>query len=74
MVENHICPHPVQQFIKALCGKALKESIRFTFASDAIDDFCAIQVCIHHFVHGIDIILPVTVNGNGNITLVLRFH
>ena len=66
--------HGIEQLIEALCRNALEEGVCITGCAHAVDNLTAVEIGIHHAVHGIDIVLPVTVNGNGDITAVHAFH
>ena len=74
MIEHHLSPQPVHQFIKALRGKALEKGIGVPFAPQAIYHFTAVQILFYHLIHGVDVVLTVTVYGNGDVAPVLCFH
>ena len=75
MVVNNLGPHGVQQLVETFCRKALEEGIRIALGTHAVHNFAAIvHIGIYHGVHGVDIVLTVAVNGDGDIALVLGFH
>ena len=74
MVIHHLGPHHGQELIEALGGGPLEEGIRLPAGTDAVDQLTAVMVGIHHGVHGVDVILPVAVDGDGDVALVLGLH
>ena len=74
MVEYTFDTHPLHHLIKVFCGKAFEKCVRITVITYTIDHFVSLLIQLNHLIHRIYIILSVTVNGNGNITAILRFH
>ena len=74
MVENNLGPHPVHELIEALSGETLEEGVGVPLAAHAVDHLAAVQISIHHFIHGVDVVLAVTINGDGDVAAVLGFH
>ena len=74
MVIHRFHAHRIQQLVVALGGKPFEEGIGIPFTSDTVDNLAAVQIGIHHGVHGADVILSVAVNGNGDIAFILGLH
>ena len=74
MIINYFNPHFIQQFIETLCGKPFEKGICRSFTPHPINNLITCQILVHHLVHRIDIILPITIDGNGDITEILGFH
>ena len=56
--------------IKALGGEPLKEGIGVPAAAHAVDHLGTVQIFLHHLVHGVDVILTIAVNGDGDVAVV----
>ena len=74
MVIYHFRSHGRQYFIKTLRRKTFKKAVRFPAGTHPVDDIIAVEIGIDHLIHGVDVILPVTINGNGDIATVFRLH
>ena len=74
MIEHYLSSHPVHELIESLRGKTFEKSVRIPLAADTIDNLASIRIGIHHIIHRVDVILSVTINGNRDITYILRFH
>ena len=74
MVIDHLGPHHGQELVKALGGGPLEEGVRLPAGADAVDHLTAVMVGIHHGVHGVDVVLAVTVDGDGDVALILGLH
>ena len=74
MVIDHLGPHHGQELVEALGSGPFEEGVRLPTGADAVDHLAAVMVGIHHGVHGVDVILPVTVDGDGDVALVLGLH
>ena len=74
MVEYDLGPHGVQQLIEAFGGKALEKGVGVPFAAHTVHNIAAVTVGVHHAVHGVDIVLTVTVDGDGDVAAALGLH
>ncbi len=62
--------------IEPLGGEPLEEGVGIPAAAHTVDHLGTVQIFLHHFVHGVDVILSVAVDGNGDIAAaaVQRLH
>ena len=74
MVEHDLGAHRIQKLIEALRSKALEKRICLPLAADPVNDLISLQIPIYHFIHGVDIILAITVDGDRHITNIFRLH
>ena len=74
MVVHHLRAHHVQQAVEALGGGALEEGVRLPAGAHAVDNFAPVQIGVHHIVHGVDVVLPVAVDADGDVALVHGLH
>ena len=76
MVEHDVRTQSVHHVIKALGGEPLEEGVRIAAATHTVDYLGTVQILFYHLVHGVDVILTITVDGNGNIAgaAVQRLH
>ena len=74
VVEDNFGPECLHQPVEALRGRALEEGILIPPGADAVDDFRAFQVFLHHPVHRVDVVLAVAVDGDRDIAAVLCLH
>ena len=74
MVEHHLRAHPVHDLVKALGGEALEEGVGVALGTHAIHDLAALPVLLHHLVHGVDVVLAVAVDADGDVAFVLHGH
>ena len=74
MVINHFRTHPVQEFVVALRSVALEECICIPAGTHTVNDVAPVEISVYHLIHGVQIILPVTVNTDGDVAAVFRFH
>ena len=74
MVVHDLGPHGRQQLIKALCGKALEEGIGLPARADPVYHLIALQIPLDHLVHGVQVVLAVTVDRDGDVAAVLGLH
>ena len=71
MIKDHLSPHGIQKLIEAFCCKSFKKCIPFPAAPDSVDNFASLCIFVHHLFHCSDIILSVTINGNGDVAFIL---
>ena len=74
MVKHNLHAHGVQEPVEAFGGEAFEKSIGLSGGTHTVDNLVACVVLTHHLVHGVDVILSVAVDGNGDVTAVKRFH
>ena len=74
VVVDHLCAHPVHKAIEALGCRALEPGITVPVGAHTVHHLAAVQIGLEHLIHGIDVILPVAVNGDGDITAILCLH
>ena len=74
MVKDNLRAHGVEDFIKALRGKAFKKCVGLALAAHAVHDVAAVAVGVHHGVHRVDVVLPVAVDGNRNVAAAFGLH
>ena len=74
MVVHDLRPHCREQLIEALGSETLEEAVRLPARAHAVDDVIALQILLHHLIHGVDVVLPVTVDGDGDVAAVLCLH
>ena len=76
MVEHDVRPHGVHKMVESLGGKTLKKGVGVSAAADAVHHLGTIQILFDHLVHGVDVVLPIAVDGDGNIAAaaVQRLH
>ena len=74
MVIHDLRAHHRQEFIKALCGGALKKRIGLARGSDAVDDLAAVVIRPHHLVHRVYVVLTVAVYRDAYIAHILCLH
>ena len=62
--------------VEALGGEPLEEGVGVAAAAHAVYHLGTVQILLHHLIHGVDVILPVAVDGNGDIAAaaVQRLH
>ena len=62
--------------VKALGGEALEEGVCIAAAAHAVDHLGTVQILFNHLVHGVDVVLAVAVDGDGDIAAaaVQGFH
>ena len=76
MIEHDIRAQGVHHMIKALGGEPLEEGVGVPAAAHAVHHLSTVQIFFHHLVHGVDIVLTIAVDGDGNIAAVAvqRLH
>ena len=74
VVVDDLRAHHCKELIEALRGEALEEGVCLAAGAHAVDDLAAIEISIDHRVHRVYVVLPVAVNGDRDIALVLRLH
>ena len=74
VVIDDLRAHHRKELIEALRGEALEEGVCLAAGAHAVDDLTAIEISIDHRVHRVYVVLPVAVNGDRDIALVLRLH
>ncbi len=74
MIENNFRAEPFQAVIKTFRRNSFKSRIGLPFLPYSVYDLTAVIICVDHRVHGVDIILTVTVNADCNIRIPLRLH
>ena len=75
MIVDHLGPHGVEQLVKALGGEALEKGVGVPLVAHAVHHLAVVvAVGIHHGVHGVDVILAVAVDGDGDVAFVPRLH
>ena len=74
MVVNDLRPEQRKKFVKTLGGKPFEKGIRLSGGAHAVYNFTAVKICIHHRIHGIDVILAICIDGNCYIAQVSCFH
>ena len=76
VVEHDICAQGVHHMIKALGGEPLEEGVSVPAAAHTVHHLGTVQILFHHLVHGVDIVLTVAVDGDGDIAAVAvqRLH
>lgn len=67
MIEDYVGAEKLHEFIIAFGGEALHEFVGASFVAHAVNDFAAAVIFFYHFVHGVDIVLKVGINGNRGI-------
>ena len=76
VVEDDVGPQGVHQVIESLGGKALEKCVCVPAAPHAVYHLGTLQILAHHFIHGVDVVLAVAVDGDGDIAAaaVQGFH
>ena len=74
VVVHHLGPHGVEQLVEPFGGEPLEKGVAGAAAAHAVDDLAAVPVGVHHPVHGVDVVLAVAVDGDGDVAAVLGFH
>ena len=74
MIVYNLRTHHVDQFVETLCGMSLEKTVRIPVAANSVNHLCTVLESLYHLIDGIDIILPVTVHGDCNVTVILHFH
>ena len=74
VIVDDLCPHIIHQFIEALRRHPLEPGVRVPAGTHAVDDLTAVQVLAHHLVHGVDVILAVTVDRDRDVAVLLGLH
>ena len=74
MVKDNLGAHRVQQLVEALRRKALEKGVGLALAAHAVHNITAVAVGVHHAVHCVDIVLPIAVDGNGDVATALSLH
>ena len=74
VIKHNLRAHCAEQLVEAFRREALEERVGITLGAHAVDDFAAVKVRIHHRVHGVDIVLPVAVDADGDVAAVFRLH
>ena len=67
VVEDDVGPQRVHQVVEALGGEPLEEGVGVPAAAHAVHHLRAVQILLHHLVHGVDVVLPVAVDGDGDV-------
>ena len=62
MAKDDLSAHELKKMEKTLRREALEECIGISLGANAIDNFAIIMICVHHRIHGIDIILSIAIN------------
>ena len=62
--------------IKALGGEPLEEGVGVPAAAHTVHHLGTVQILFHHLVHGVDVVLTVAVDGDGDVAAVAvqRLH
>ena len=76
VVEDDVGPQGVHQVIESLGSKALEKCVCVPAAPHAVYHLGTLQILAHHFIHGVDVVLAVAVDGDGDIAAaaVQGFH
>ena len=76
MVEHDICAQRVHDVVEAFGGEALEEGVGVPAAAHAVHHLGTVQILAHHLVHGVDVILTIAVDGDGDVAgaAVQGFH
>ena len=70
MVEHDIRAKGIHQVVEALGSEPLEEGVGIPAAAHAVDHLGTVQIFLHHLVHGVDVILTIAVNGDGDVAVV----
>ena len=70
VVEHDIRAKGIHQVVEALGGEPLEEGVGVPAAAHAVDHLGTVQIFLHHLVHGVDVILTITVDGDGDVAVV----
>ena len=74
MVVHRFGAHAGKQLVERLSAAALERGIGLAARTDAVDHLGACAVGLDHLVHGVDVILAVAVDADGDIALPAHFH
>ena len=76
VVEYDVCAQRVHHMVEALGGEPLEEGVGVPAAAHAVDYLGAVQILFDHLVHGVDVVLTVAVDGDGDVAAaaVERLH
>ena len=74
VVIYHLRAQASEHLVVSLRRRPLKPRVRFSVGSDSIHDLAAVQVAVHHLIHGVQVILSVAVDGDRYIAAVRSFH
>ena len=74
VIVDDLCPHIIHQFIEALRRHPLEPGVRVPAGTYAVDELASVQVLAHHLVHGVDIVLAVTVDRDRDVAVLLGLH
>ena len=69
MVEHDVRAQRVHQVVEALGGEPLEEGVGVAAAAHAVDHLGPVQILLDHLVHGVDVVLPVAVDGDGDVAV-----
>ena len=67
MVEHDIRAQSVHHMVEAFGSEPFEEAIGIAAAAHAVDHLCTVQILFYHLVHGVDVVLTVAVDGDGDI-------
>ncbi len=76
VVEHDVRAQGVHHVVEALGGEPLEEGVGVPAAAHAVDHLGTVQILFDHLVHGVDVVLTIAVDGNGNVAgaAVQRLH
>ena len=75
VVEDDVGPQSVHQVVEPLGGEPLEEGVGVAAAAHTVDHLGTVQILLHHLVHGVDVVLPIAVDGDGDVAVVgFRLH
>mgnify|MGYP000503182267 CR=1 FL=1 len=70
VVEHDIRAKGIHQVVEALGSEPLEEGVGVPAAAHAVNHLGTVQIFLHHLVHGVDVILTIAVNGDGDVAVV----
>ena len=74
MVEDRLDAHRVQQLVESLGGEPLERGVGVARAAHAVDHVAALAVAQQHLGNLGHIVLPVTVQGHGDVAVSTALH
>ena len=74
VVKDDVRSHPVHEMVEALGGEPLEEGVGIPLGAHPVHHLAALMVGFDHLIHGVDVVLPVAVDADGDVAPAAGLH